>query len=153
MSIWRVRSCQVWQPFASNKFLVIRQTSTAANKICLQWAVRPSTAHRSQFCRALYLQPSNKKLGLSRDKGPSLAPSSLPRMGMYAEYTPIRVNFDLAPNLTPSDKKLGATLKVRISLVPSDCYAVGIMGIMGRLGKIPTIPIIPKVPRTTLSKT
>ena len=26
---------------------------------------------------------------------------------MYAKYTPIRVNFDLAPNLTPSDKKLG----------------------------------------------
>ncbi|MBR4843943.1 MAG: hypothetical protein IKV06_03415, partial [Alistipes sp.] len=63
---------------------MIRQTSTAANKICLQWAVRPSTAHRSQFCRALYLQPS--------------------------------------------DKKLGATLKVGISLVPSDCYAVGIAG-------------------------
>ena len=27
-------------------------------------------------------------------------------MGMYGKYTPIRVNFDLAPNLTPSDKKL-----------------------------------------------
>ena len=27
-------------------------------------------------------------------------------MGMYVKYTPIRVNFDLAPNLTPSDKKL-----------------------------------------------
>jgi hypothetical protein len=30
----------------------------------------------------------------------------LPRMGMYTEYTPIRVNFDLAPNLTSSNKKL-----------------------------------------------
>ena len=28
-------------------------------------------------------------------------------MGMYAKYTPIRVNFDLAPNLTHSDKKFG----------------------------------------------
>ena len=27
-------------------------------------------------------------------------------MGMYAKYTPIRVNFDLAPNLTTSDNKL-----------------------------------------------
>ena len=28
-------------------------------------------------------------------------------MGMYAKYTPIRVNFDLAPNMPPSDKKFG----------------------------------------------
>ena len=28
-------------------------------------------------------------------------------MGMYAKYTPIRVNFDLVPNLTPSNKKWG----------------------------------------------
>ena len=54
------------------------------------------------------MQPSDNKLGsFSCDKGSSSAPSSLPRMGMYAKYTPIRVNFDLAPNLTPSDKKLG----------------------------------------------
>ena len=41
-------------------------------------------------------------------------------MGMYAKYTPIRVNFDLAPNLTHSDKKLGsATLNVDIVGVKS----------------------------------
>ena len=31
-------------------------------------------------------------------------------MGMYAKYTPIRVNFDLATNLTPSNKKLGCAI-------------------------------------------
>ena len=43
-------------------FVVIRQTSTAANKNKCEWAVRQSTAHPHFFCRALYLQPSNNKL-------------------------------------------------------------------------------------------
>ena len=43
---------------------------------------------------------------------------------MYAKYTPIRVNFDLAPNLTPSDKKLGrAAREGDVSLWKSDSYA------------------------------
>ena len=32
-------------------------------------------------------------------------------MGMYAKYTPIRANFDLATNLTPSNKKFGESDK------------------------------------------
>jgi hypothetical protein len=43
-------------------------------------------------------------------------------MGMYAKYTPIRVNFDLATNLTPSNKKLGS--EIRDYLLPLTNYLV-----------------------------
>ena len=46
-------------------------------------------------------------------------------MGMYTKYTPIRVNFDLAPNLTPSNKKLGLSDKGSSSL-PSSLPRKGI---------------------------
>ena len=39
-------------------------SSTAANKLSQQWAVRLSTAHRLEICRALYLVPSRNKWGL-----------------------------------------------------------------------------------------
>ncbi len=45
------------------------------------------------------------------DKGSFSAPSSSPRMGMYAKYTPIRVDFDLAPSLTPSNNKYFAVIR------------------------------------------
>ena len=46
-------------------------------------------------------------------------------MGMYAKYTPIRANFDLAPNLTPSDKKFSLTPnKVSCSLLTRNLFLV-----------------------------
>ena len=64
-------------PPSDKKFLVIRQTSTSANELSHQWAVRSSTAHRLEIRRALYLQPSDKKLGLTlgRVSVVSLVPS------------------------------------------------------------------------------
>ena len=38
-------------------------------------------------------------------------------MGMYAKYTPIRANFDLAPNLTPSNNKLYSLMEVVVGSV------------------------------------
>ena len=40
-----------------------KASSTAANELSWQWAVRFSTAHRHQFRRALYLMPSDNKFG------------------------------------------------------------------------------------------
>ena len=71
---------------------MISGTSTAANKRFLQWAVRPSTAHRSPFCRALYLTTSNKKLGSG---------------------TAHRSPFCRALYLTTSNKKLGCEGNIR----------------------------------------
>ena len=63
-------------PPSDKKFLVIRQTSTSANELSHQWAVRFSTAHRLEIRRALYLQPSDKKLGsVTREVLVSLVPS------------------------------------------------------------------------------
>ncbi|MBQ8205380.1 MAG: hypothetical protein IJZ78_06135, partial [Alistipes sp.] len=36
-------------------------SSSAANKLSCQWAVRQSTAHRLEICRVLYLMPSPNK--------------------------------------------------------------------------------------------
>ena len=40
-----------------------KASSTAANELSWQWAVRFSTAHRLEIRRALYLMPSNNKIG------------------------------------------------------------------------------------------
>ena len=39
--------------------------STSANELSQQWAVRPSTAHRLEIRRALYLHYSNNKVGVA----------------------------------------------------------------------------------------
>ena len=46
---------------SNNKTSGYNVTSTAANKISQQWAVRFSTAHRLKIRRALYLYHSNNK--------------------------------------------------------------------------------------------
>ena len=66
---------------SDKKFLVIGQTSTSANELSRQWVVRFSTAHRLEIRRALYLQPSTKKLGATREVLVSLVPSD-----SYAEW-------------------------------------------------------------------
>ena len=46
-----------------------KAASTSANELSRQWVVRPSTTHRLEIRRALYLLPSNKKDGCGANDG------------------------------------------------------------------------------------
>ena len=50
-----------------------KQRSTAANELSRQWAVRPSTAHRLEIRRALYLTTFDKNDVLIGEKQRSTA--------------------------------------------------------------------------------
>ena len=46
----------------TTNYVVKKASSTSANELSQQWAVRHSTAHRLEIRRALYLMPSRNKL-------------------------------------------------------------------------------------------
>ena len=63
-----------------------RGSSTSANELSRQWAVRPSTAHRLEIRRALYLTPSDNKL-ICGDSGALATLQSTPPMGRTSSTT------------------------------------------------------------------
>ena len=85
-----------------------------------------STAHRRDFCRALYLQPSPEKLGRAD----------------------LNVHISLVPNetitnciLTPSDKKLGRA-GGKVYSVKSLRLFLRLLGRLGRLRKLRVVIVI-----------
>ena len=68
-----------------------------------------STAHRLEIRRALYLTPSNKKIGVVirgyLRRFARLKNAHLPRVNSAFSV------FDKSPNLTPSNKKMGVAIR------------------------------------------
>ena len=74
-------------------------SSTSANELSRQWAVRQSTAHRQEIRRALYLTPSNNKYAR-----PQNAHLRISKLRLFGLRMPKTTSF-----IQPPDKKMGMT--------------------------------------------